>query len=514
MDRQYPMAGERAGERLGPLRGVLIRGLAWNAGYQVLSSAVQFGAMLIVVRIIRPEEYGHWAVALGILQFLNAAGIASALSHALQLPAGEEPDWTLHWHAGNLVQFGLFVVCNGSAILLAGWRDYAAVSPLLHIASIGLLFNTPAQMRMVMLQRRLDFRRLRTITAISSLLSVGVIVAGAMAGYGASALVLGGNVVVSLPAILDLMVLERWRPQGSWLAWPNFGRYRASLLFGAARVGGSMLAASRGALTAALLPSTLGFEAIGLINRAEGLFSMSVGRVVGLLSETAYPVLPQVAGDSPRFARIARSYSLLLLTLALAGLGLFAACGPDLSRVLYGAKWAAADPLLLPGAAVGLAAALGTVSGQLFLANGRLKGFLTLDLLTRIFMLPAFVGTAIFRWGMVTFSWTLAVPLVLAGIVSLLRATSFLPPGALRGMLPGPALAAAVACGATVASGWAMPQASSMLRAGTGMLVFSLSWYLVLRAVFPSTLGELLDLTPGWAKRRPPQAEPAGKEHS
>ncbi len=491
---------------LGPLRGIVLRGLAWNAAYQLLAAIVQFASMLIVVRIIAPEEYGHWAVALGILQVLSAVSIANSVSHALQLQAGQEPDWTLHWHVGNTLQVLLFLVCNVIAAALTMWEDYRPVSALLCLASIGVLASTPAQMRLAMLQRRLDFRRLRVISAASSLLSAGVIVGGAVGGLGAKALVLGGNVAVSLPAILDLMFVERWRPRGAWIAWPDFRGYRDSFVFGAARVGGSLLAASRGALSAAVLPTTLGFEAVGLINRAEGLFAMSIGRLVGLLSETAYPILPQLAGDRARFPRAARAFSLGLVTVALGGLALFAACATDLSRVLYGERWRAADPLLLPGAIVGFASAVGTVNGQLFLATGRLRAFLAVDAVSRAAVLPAFLGLIAFGWGMVTFAWVVAAPLTVVAVASLYWVGRLLPPGTLKGILAGPAAAAVVGWAAAFAIGWSMPEASPMQRAAAGAVAFSLSWSLALRAFFHSVLTELLELMPSRLRRPAPKS--------
>jgi O-antigen/teichoic acid export membrane protein len=473
-----------------------MRGLAWNAGYQIFAALVQFGAMLVVVRIIPPEEYGHWVVALGILQLLNAVNVATFMAHALQLPTGEEPDWTLHWQVGNLVQFGLFVACTATAVWVRRAGMYEGVSVLLHIASVGLLFNTPAQLRMVMLQRRLDFRRMRTMTAVSSLLAAAVIVLGAMAGLGARALVLGGNVVVSIPLTIDLLVVERWRPMGKWLAWPDLRRYRASIVFGTTRIGTGVLASTRGALTAFLLPSTLGFAAIGLMNRAESLFAMSVGRAITLISETVYPVLPQLASDEARFARAVRAYSLLLLTLSLAGLGLFAACGPELSRVLYGLKWVAADPFLVPGAAIGLAAAVGTLASQVLLARGQLKQVLALGLLPQLCVVPAFIGAAAFDWDPGLFFWSTAAGLLLSAVLGLYFVRRRLAL-AWSGVWVAPAVAAAGGWAAAALVGTLTEHQSPGMRAAIGAFTFSLTWLLTLRFLFRSTLDEMLALAPG-----------------
>jgi O-antigen/teichoic acid export membrane protein len=478
-----------------------MRGLAWNAGYQVFASLVQFAAMLVVVRIIPPEEYGHWVVALGILQLLNAVNVATFMSHALQLPTGEEPDWTLHWHVGNLVQIGLFLACTVTAYWVRHDATYGGVSTLLYIAGVGLLFNTPAQLRMVMLQRGLDFRRMRTMTALSSLLAAAVIVLGALAGLGARALVLGGNVVVSVPLAVDLLVVERWHPKGPWLSWPDLRRYRDSLVFGTTRIGAGILASTRGALTAFLLPSSLGFAAIGLMNRAESLFAMSIGRAVTLISETVYPVLPQLALDESRFARAVRAYALLLLTLSLAGVGLFASSGADLSRVLYGLKWVAADPLLLPGAAIGLAAAVNTLASQVLLAQARLKQVLAVGLLPQLCVVPAFIGAAALDWGVGLFYWSAAAGLLLSAVLGLYLVRRQLAL-AWSGVWIAPAVAAAGGWAAAALVGRVAEQQASGVRAGLEALVFALIWLLTLRTLFRGTLDEMLALAPGGSRMR------------
>jgi O-antigen/teichoic acid export membrane protein len=273
-------------------------------------------------------------------------------------------------------------------------------------------------------------------------------------------------------------------------------------VFGTTRIGTGVLASTRGALTAFLLPSPLGFAAIGLMNRAESLFAMSVGRTVTLISETVYPVLPQLASDEARFARAVRAYSLLLLTLSLAGVGLFAACGPELSRVLYGLKWVAADPLLLPGAAIGLAAAVGTLASQVLLAQGRLRQVLALGLLPQLCVVPAFIGVAAFDWGVDLFYWSTAAGLLLSAVLGLYLVRQRLAL-AWSGAWIAPAVAAAGGWAAAALVGNLTDHQSPGMRAALGALAFGVLWLLTLRSLFRGTLDEMLALAPGglWLRR-------------
>src|SRR5207253_9344528 len=64
--------------------------------------------------------------------------------------------------------------------------------------------------------------------------------------------------------------------------------------------------------------------------------------------ETVYPLLPRSAGDREQFSRHATLFVRTMLLVSIPGAMFVGIEGPTLSRVLYGAKWIAADSLILP----------------------------------------------------------------------------------------------------------------------------------------------------------------------
>ena len=40
-------------------KSIILKGIVWTTGYRVFATLAQFGAMLVLVRIIPPEEYGR-----------------------------------------------------------------------------------------------------------------------------------------------------------------------------------------------------------------------------------------------------------------------------------------------------------------------------------------------------------------------------------------------------------------------------------------------------------------------
>ena len=85
-------------------RAVLTRGVAWGASAEVAQITIGFAGMLALARIMPPGEYGKAGAAAGILFLLSAFNASGMLVHTVQMPEGEEPNWSRHWHAAMVLQ--------------------------------------------------------------------------------------------------------------------------------------------------------------------------------------------------------------------------------------------------------------------------------------------------------------------------------------------------------------------------------------------------------------------------
>jgi teichuronic acid exporter len=391
-----------------PTNAALVRrGMAWNVIFQVIMLASNFGIMLVLARIISPDQHGVAASVAGIMALINCLNCGVFIAHAVNQGSEETPNWDAHWRAGLRIQLSLTVLLNLTALAFHFHPKFKDVAFLLHVGSIGLLIDTPNQMALALLRREMDFATMRKIQLVCVLLTAAISIAGGLSGWGALALILGANVFHGIPLGVYLLALRKWRPDGSWWRSPDWKSYRQSLQFGFQLSSASLLERGRTALETTILPIAFNFATLGLWNRAQVLFVTTGGRLTNMLVETIYPLLPKSRDLPEQFARHAtlllRGTLLFLIPSAL----FILVHGADLLLLLYGITWTDAVPFL-PAATVFVAgASVNVILGFVLLAMNRLRLCFYGNLLVASLSLIA-LGIALWQKNSLLFAWVAA----------------------------------------------------------------------------------------------------------
>ena len=468
-------------------RAVLTRGVAWSAFGETAQLAVSFAGMLVLARLMPPGEYGKAGAAAGILFLLSAFNAAGMLVHTIQLPDGEEPDWSQHWHAAMVLQGAQFLLVN--AVAAACWLlpTYRAIAPLLHVGSIGCLLALPHLLGYHMLLREFDFARSRLGLVACNVLNTATAVSMAFAGYGAMAIVAGSQFAALLPFSLYLLVVRRWRPATGWLRWPDWRAHAAAMRFWGQALTSGLLYSARGALEAAVLPGALGFASLGLLGRAQALHANTSGRVGNVLRDAVYPVLPRSARDPQAFGRHATLFVLVALLSAFGGAAFLGIEGAQLSRVLYGMKWVEADPLIWPAALVGAGYAVIQTAGFVLRAVGRVRALVAINvaesLLTAPLVLLTLAGLTLHQYA-----WLLAAAEFTAALVALALASRHLARGWIGSTFLPPFVSVALAGSATVLARQALVGRSSGVVLALTVPLFLAVAVILLRLMYPHVL--------------------------
>jgi O-antigen/teichoic acid export membrane protein len=165
------------------------RALKWSALTTIARFVLQFGAQVALARMLGPDNFGVYGIALTVLTFVGFLSGASFSYGLMLLPTVSRDDirFSFTWQ----MMAGLFsaAAMYAAAPALATFFGDARVEGMVQLLSLASLLVAAAAPATYLLQRDLDFRRLGLIQLASY--AAGYLVVGvpmALQGHGAWAL--------------------------------------------------------------------------------------------------------------------------------------------------------------------------------------------------------------------------------------------------------------------------------------------------------------------------------------
>jgi O-antigen/teichoic acid export membrane protein len=354
-----------------------VSGVLWSTGLNVFRDFLQFGLMLVLVRLLAPEAYGQFGLVNAIMGFLTVFSFRSFLEHTLQVRPGAEVDYQLHFTAGVFLQVAMFLLANAAAEIFRHIGKFSEIANLLHIMSFLFLLDVGHEFRVKMLEREMNWQRLRTIQAIGVVASAALSLLMAAAGAGVYALLVP-TLLGSLPAFVDLFVIQRWRPTWRW----DLDAFLPIWRYGIARLGSGIALWTRQLLESTFLVQLVGFAAYGIYGRAIGLATLCCLKVPWLLSQALFPVLTKLVPGSSSFSR---ATSLVFCSVAWAtfpAVTILSVLAKPVILTLYGPRWADAIPFVPWAMGLGAAMAMAQMAAVLLIANLQQKFSLYMDVVS------------------------------------------------------------------------------------------------------------------------------------
>ncbi len=342
--------------------------------------------MLVLVRLLKPEQYGQFALVTAIIGFISVFAHQNFIAHTLQVRDDSNVNYQDHFTAGGPIQITMFAITNVVAIGMRYFDDYAGIAILVHTMSIGFLLEWPCELRLKMLERSLNWRRLRLLHAIGLVASSAVAIAAGFLGAGVYALLLPG-LLVTLPFIFDLFFLQKWRPTWKW----DCERYMPAFKFGLARLTSGLVARSRRLIETGAVVVILGYSSAGLLERAVSLGLMFCQRVATQLMYTLYPVVTRLEPGTEDYRRASRIVLRGVSWFTVPVATVLALSAAPFVHLVYGGNWDDVIPLVPVAVMVGGVAAVFYVIYMLLLGHNEERRCMAADFIDLIGTLVALV---------------------------------------------------------------------------------------------------------------------------
>ncbi|MGE5361497.1 MAG: oligosaccharide flippase family protein, partial [Bacteroidales bacterium] len=478
---------------MNPLGKKAREALFWTTGFSLFRDVLQLAQTLVLVRLLAPEAYGRFGLVSNVVTFYTVLSFREFLGHTLQMRDDRDIHYQDQFTAGAVIQLVICALMNLTALVVGFTSTYRPVAPLLHVMSLVFLLDLPSEFRVKMLERALEWRRLRLLNAAGMIVYAVASIALALAGAGAYALLVP-TLLVPLPFVYDLFVNAGWRPTWQWSA----ANYRPALRFGVTRVTSGSLATGSQLLESSVLVHVAGFVALGFFGRAIGLAQLSSQKIATILAQSLYPVLTRIERSSDSYRRVSalmlRTIGWVVIPLA----AMVAVLARAIVRVLYGPKWLDVVPLVPAAVTMGAVVAVAYTAYFLLLAHQQQRRCLVVDAVR-------LAGTAaalalLLPHGLVPYLRGLTI--VHATAFSLIvcwlyRDEAIAVSGVATALLP-PVVASltALACVELVRRLTALPVDRVWPAVGYAAL-FSVIYLACLRALFAPLLKELVSYVPG-----------------
>ena len=342
---------------------------------QALSSGVSLASVIILARLLTPEDYGIVAMVTAITGFANLfkdLGLSTATIQSRDITHDQLS--VMFWINAGLGALITMIIAASGPFLAWFYRKPQLTLVTLGISLTSVLSSLGTQ-HGALLSRQMRFGALAVVRVSGLVAGLITAVAVALSGGTYWALVLS-SLVNSLWSSCGLWIVSSFRPSR-----PKRGTgVRPLLRFGMNIVAFDIVSYIYGNTDNILIGRAWGARQLGLYNKAYSLLLLPMQNLRAPLNRVAFPVMSQLQNDPRQFRSYFIKYCSLLAFTMMPFVAFLYACSENVIRLLLGSGWMGAAELF---SILALASFIQSVAGirvTVLLALGR--------------------GGRYFRWGL------------------------------------------------------------------------------------------------------------------
>lgn len=362
-------------------------------GGQGARMVIQTGAVMILARLLDPEDYGLLAmvvVIVGVGEIFRDFGLSSAAIQAPELSRAQRDN--LFWinTAIGLTLAGLLFLAAG---LVAAVYDRPELTDVSRALAGTFALNGLATQYRADMVRRLRFGQLAIAETAAPAVALLVAILVATSGGGYWALV--AQTLTQAGIILVVLVISaRWLPR-----LPRRAPMRGLLRFGGHLLGSQLIGYASNNVDTLLIGLRFGAGPLGFYNRAFHLLMAPLNQLRAPSTTVALPVLSRLQDDPVRYGAFLLRGQLTLGYSLVAGLGVVVAAAEPVTAIFLGAKWITVVPILRLLAVAGIFQTLAYVGYWVYLSRSLTADLMRYTLLTASIRVACIAVGSV--WGVV-----------------------------------------------------------------------------------------------------------------
>ena len=195
-------------------------GMLWTAVQKYSTMVISFISGIILARLLMPEDYGAigmLAIFMCLAEVFIDAGFGSAL---IQKKEPTQTDYSTVFYFNIVISVILYAVLFFTAPAIADFYRMPILCKVLRVQGLVLFIYAFNIIQRNQIRKNLKFKKLSTITIITSVISLIVTVIMAYAGCGVWALVAQNFIGALIPCVF-FWITTSWRPTWEY-SWASF----------------------------------------------------------------------------------------------------------------------------------------------------------------------------------------------------------------------------------------------------------------------------------------------------
>lgn len=375
---------------------------------QYLDMTIHFLAVLVLARLLTPEDIGTFSVAAFFMALLHMFRDFGVIQYIIQ-----EQDLTedkIRSAMGVTIILALIVslFLFASSGIIGRFYGNPEIEKLLIIMSASFAISPFGSLLGGIFRRNMQLKTLFIIQIISALCHITVAITLALNNFGAMSLAWA-----NFAGILSYgLVANHMRPKGvPWL--PHFNNIKAILSFGGIASLGNAANIAGTNMPDLVIGKVLNMAAVGFFSRGNGLVQLFTKLISSALLPLVLPYFAQLRREGKDLAApyltaveylTAISWPFFCVTMLLAY---------PIVRTLYGPQWDATVPIVELLCLAGVISSISLFATQVMVANGQVRNSTYAQLLA----LPFRVGAVLYAstYGLIA----IAIATIIAEIITL-----------------------------------------------------------------------------------------------
>lgn len=285
------------------LKNKTLKGTIWGTIERFSVQGIQFLVMIIMARILTPEDYGligMLAIFIAISQSLIDSGFSQAL---IRKQDRSEIDNSTIFYFNIVVGLILYFILFLSAPLIAEFYNEPILTPLTRVISLSIIINSLVVVQRALLTVKIDFKTQAKATLTGALVSGVVGITMAYTGFGVWSIVAQQLTNFTIIMLL-LWFYSNWRPK--WIySWNSFNELFS---FGSKLALSGIIDTIYRNIYLIVIGKVFKASDLGFYTRAHQFADFPSANVSGIIQRVSFPVLCSIQNDDERLKIVYRRF--------------------------------------------------------------------------------------------------------------------------------------------------------------------------------------------------------------